>query len=309
MFTSFNARALGLPITAEATIELAASAGFGGVDLLVRDVVESGSDPRALRARMDGLGLRGGAWPLPVDWRGDEGHFRADLDCLPRHAEAAAILGLTRTCTWVLPELPEPPAAHEAASWRRSIIERHVQRLGAIARILARHGTRLGLEVVGVESSRTGRGEPLFTRLGDETFGDLLEELRRHSPGVGVLVDAFHLYAAGESMAVGWARGVGSVVWVHVADVPASADPDRSALSDRDRGLPGESGAIDAAGLLQGLSRQGYDGPVTAEPMAGCRSLAGRTPEEAAQKVASALRSIWPPASTDPSKSRGRDRA
>ena len=294
MFTSFNARALGLSLPAEATIDLAAAAGFGGVDLLVRDLVESGSDPAALRARMDGLGLRGGAWPLPVDWRGDEIRFRGDLDRLHRYAEAAATLGLSRTGTWVLPELPAAPPGHDPAAWRRSFVEFHILRLGAIARVLAEHGTQLGLEVIGVESFRSGRGEPLFTRLGDESFGELLRELRRQTPGVGVLVDAFHLYAAGEPMAVGWLWGVESVVWVHVADVPAAADPDRAALRDQERGLPGEVGAIDTAGLLHGLARRGYDGPVTAEPMAGCRSLAGRSPEEAAQAVALALRSVWP---------------
>ena len=302
MFTSFNARALGLSLPAEATIDLAAAAGFGGVDLLVRDLVESGSDPAMLRARMDGLGLRGGAWPLPVDWRGDEVRFRADLDRLPRYAEAAATLGLSRTGTWVLPELPGPPPGQDPASWRQVVVDRHLRRLGAIARILAEHGTRLGLEVIGVESFRSGRGEPLFTRLGAEAFGDLLRALRRQTPGVGVLVDAFHLYAAGEPMAVGWSRGVESVVWVHVADVPASAVPDRAALRDQERGLPREVGAIDAVGLLHGLARRGYDGPVTAEPMAGCRSLAGRSPEEAAQAVATALISVWPPTSTVPSR-------
>ena len=38
---------------------------------------------------MDDLGLRGGAWPLPVDWRGDARRFARDLDRLPVLAEAA----------------------------------------------------------------------------------------------------------------------------------------------------------------------------------------------------------------------------
>ena len=54
---------------------------------------------------MDDLGLRGGAWPLPVDWRGPDDRFRNDLRELPRYAQAAALLGLYRTGTWVLPEV------------------------------------------------------------------------------------------------------------------------------------------------------------------------------------------------------------
>ena len=45
-------------------------------------------------------------------------------------------------------------------------------------------------------------------------------------------------------------------------------------MNDNDRGLPGENGAIDCKALLQRLASAGYDGPVTAEPMPGCRTLA-----------------------------------
>ena len=69
MFPSLNARALGLDLTPEETIDLASQHGYGGVDLLVRDLVDSGADPLSLRRRMDDRGLRGGAWPLPVHWR------------------------------------------------------------------------------------------------------------------------------------------------------------------------------------------------------------------------------------------------
>jgi hypothetical protein len=53
MWTSFGARALGLELSAEATIDLAATAGFAAVDLLVRDALLSGSAVRALRCRLD----------------------------------------------------------------------------------------------------------------------------------------------------------------------------------------------------------------------------------------------------------------
>ncbi len=59
MFMSFNARAIGLNLSAPETIELAASAGFGGVDLMVRDIDDAGIDPVSLRA--DGR-------PWPARW-------------------------------------------------------------------------------------------------------------------------------------------------------------------------------------------------------------------------------------------------
>jgi sugar phosphate isomerase/epimerase len=289
MFMSFNARAVGLDLPAEETLALAAGAGFGGVDLLVRDLVDSGAEPGRLRARMDGLGLRGGAFPLPVDWRGDAGRFADDLRRLPRYAEAAAALGLGRTGTWVMPETAGPAGDDGGLA---DTVRLHVERLGAVARVLDAHGIRLGLEVIGVASARPGRGRPFVHRLGDldRVLGAIWDE----SPNLGVLVDGFHLYAAGEPIEAGLAWGVRRVVWVHVADLPASAGPDRAAIRDHDRGLPGDHGAVDSRALLALLAEAGYDGPVTAEPLAGCRSIAGLAPVEVARRVAAALRSAWP---------------
>jgi sugar phosphate isomerase/epimerase len=293
VFSSLNAKALGLALPAEEVIDLAAAAGFGGVDLLVRDLVESGSDVAGLRSRIVDRGLRPGAWPLPVDWRGDEGRFRYDLARLPRYAGAAEALGLSRTGTWVLPETPGPlPPGTTPDAYRNATIDWQIERLSAVARVLNDFGVRLGLEVIGVESFRSGKGIPLTCRLAD--LGGALDRLRSRSANVGVLVDVFHLYAAGEDVAEGLRPGAEDVVWVHVADPPAGAPPHLGTIRDDDRGLPGESGRVDVRGFLQGLDRLGYEGPVTAEPMPGCRSLAAKSPEAAVRQVADALRGVWP---------------
>ena len=62
MYACFNPRRVGLDLPAGETLDLAAAAGFAGVDLLVRDLVDSGASPRALRGRLGGQGLRGGGW-------------------------------------------------------------------------------------------------------------------------------------------------------------------------------------------------------------------------------------------------------
>ncbi len=240
MFTSFNARAMGLDLSAEQTLDVASVAGFDGVDLLVRDLVGRGEDPATVRARMDDLGLRGGAWPLPVDWRGDAERFARDLARLPKLAEAARLMGLLRTGTWVMPESPDRPEGDDPtviAAHRGALVAFHVERLGAIARILAEHESRLGLEVIGVQKSRTGRGVPFVRRFAD--LDHVLGALWSESPSFGILVDGFHLYAAGEAFAAGLAWGVERVVWVHVADLPRSALPDRAHILDSERGLPG----------------------------------------------------------------------
>jgi hypothetical protein len=176
------------------------------VDLLIRDLAAARDDPRALARRRDDLGLRGGAWPLPVAWRGDAARFARDLERLPRLAEAA-VLGLSRTGTWVLPVTPERPeteagrATHVAAT-----VAFHLERLGSIARTLAGFGHRLGLEVIGVASARTGRGMPFVPRLAD--LDRVLGAVWAEAPNFGILLDGFHLDAAGETIEAGLALGV-----------------------------------------------------------------------------------------------------
>lgn len=206
MFTSLNARAAGLDLAPVEAIELAAEAGFGGVDLMVRDLVDAGLAPAAIRRRMEDSGLKGGAFPLPMQWRGSEAEFVRDLDRLPKYADAAAALGLQRTGSWVMPETPRRPATDEArvAHWEETVAL-HVKRLGAIARVLAARDIRLGLEVIGVETSRTGSGWPFVHRLND--LDRVLGAVWNEAPNLGILVDAFHLYAAGEPIEAGFAWG------------------------------------------------------------------------------------------------------
>ncbi len=291
MYPSWNARAVGLVLEAPKTVEIAAQAGFAGVDLLVRDLVESAIDPHELRARMDDLGLRGGAWPLPVDWRGPEARFAEDLRSLPRYARAAAVLGLFRTGTWVLPEVV--PDLEVAGRETDPLVERttrfHLDRLGRIAAILADHGSRLGLEILGPASAHQGHAPPFVQRY--QHLEERLGRLRQAHSNVGVLADAFHLFATGERNEAGLVWGANAVIWVHLAD---AAHADRASLRDQERALPGETGWGDCAGLLGLLKAQGYEGPVTAEPLAHCGSLRGMNALATARQTMAALRSIWP---------------
>jgi len=293
MYASFSARALGRSIPATRSIDVARMAGFGGVDLLVRDLYESGVDPDSLCARLADRGLRGGAWPLPVRWRGDESIFRADLDALPALAGLAARLGLHRTGTWVLPETPgRPRAGVPETSYLESIARFHADRLGAIARILAGSGIRLGLEVLGVSSARTGLGVPFVTRLGD--LGPRLGSILAEHANVGILVDAFHLAAAGEGIEAALVWGAERVVWVHVADVAAGAPNGRGGIRDELRALPGTTGRVDIGGVLRSLAAAGYDGPVTVETLSEPASMVGWADPDVAQAVADSLRPHWP---------------
>lgn len=294
MYGCWNARAVGLKLPADESIEIAAKAGFEGVDLLVGDIADSGADVDDLRRRMDDLGLHGGGWSLPVNWRGDAETFEADLRRLPRLAEIAARLGLFRTGTWVRfeSEPVEPETLNDEAA-RRRVVEsstaQQIDRLGRIAGILGEHGSRIGLEIIGSRSEKTGRGVPLVG-----TYAELTRRfapLRDVHPNVGVLVDSFHLFASGESLDDALSWGPASVVWVHLAD---PAHHDRDTLRDWERALPGESPASPCADMLTALARDGCQGPVTVEPLGRCRSLESLDPSAAAFKTRDALRRVWP---------------
>jgi sugar phosphate isomerase/epimerase len=300
MFVSWNARAVGLRLSAIETVEIAAQAGFDAVDLLVRDLVEARVDPQSIRRRMDELGLRGGAWPLPVHWRGTSEQFAEDLRDLPRYARAAATLGLQRTGTWVLPQTDSTLiAGSEDDDPLKRTLRLHVERLSRIAVVLADHGSRLGLEIMGPASARQGPDAVFVSRY--RQLADHFGELRVRHPNVGVLVDAFHLFAAGEEVEAGFVWGVDSVVWVHVAD---SANPDRLRLLDQERALPGETGLADCRGLLRRLAEARYEGPVTAEPLKECRSLQGFDALATAQRTLVSLQSVWPGSMADASTHR-----
>ncbi len=296
MYPCWNARAVGLNLSAQDTIEIAAKAGFEGVDLLVRDLVEARADVDGLRGRMDDLNLRGGAWPLPMDWKNDREAFEHDLKRLPAYAATARKLGLERTGTWVrfetdpvedvdrLSEADRARLADQATAWQ-------IDRLGRIARILDDHGSRLGLEIIGSQVAPSGRGVRLVG-----TYAELRRRFQRltaEHPNVGVLVDAFHIFASGEAVDDVLQGGAESVAWVHLAD-PAQLD--RSSLRDEERALPGEGGAGVCEVLLASLAKADYQGPITAEPLGRCRALEGLAPPSIAIKTRESLRRVWPEA-------------
>ncbi len=294
MYGCWSARGVGLDLPAEESIEIAAKAGFEGVDLLVRDVLDSGADVDELRRKMDDLGLRGGGWTLPMNWKNEQSAFEADLKRLPRCAEVAARLGLYKTGTWVRfeSEPVDDDVRASTAARDRVVAETtawQIDRLGRIARILGDHGSRLGLEIIGSRSERSGRGVPLVG-----TYAELLRrfgELREDHANIGILVDAYHLFAAGERAEDALAWGVSSVVWVHLAD-PANLD--RTSMRDIERALPGDSNENLCRQVLVELARQGYAGPVTAEPLAHCRSLKSLDPLQQALRTRASLQRVWP---------------
>ncbi|GBF77502.1 hypothetical protein PA598K_06056 [Paenibacillus sp. 598K] len=247
MLRGLTPAGLGAIANDEQYLELASRYGFQTVDLDPTGLIgQLGLD--GTKARLSELGLSIGSIGLSVDWRTTEENFRTSLTALPAQAAAAAALGVTRCCTYVLPSVDEPAAQFTVSATKR---------LRLCAQILGGYGIRLGLEFVGPHHLRTRWANP-FLWTAEDTLA-WIEAIGE--PNVGLLFDAYHWYTTGMTLEdIGRLRA-DQIVHVHIND--AKDVPVAEAL-DNDRVYPGE-GVIDLVGFLKALHAIGYNGPVAQE--------------------------------------------
>jgi sugar phosphate isomerase/epimerase len=214
-----------------------------------------------------------------VAWR-DEGQWEADLRELPRLARAARELGSTRTATFMPSGSDESPF-QENFDW-------HVARLRPIAEVLRDEGCRFGIEFIGPKTYRAAfRHEFIYTLDG------VMELIAAIGTGnVGVMLDSWHLYTSGGSLADLQRLTNQDVVVVHVNDAPAGINRDEHI--DTVRTLPMETGVIDLVGFMRALQEMGYDGPVMPEPFSQrINDLAATDPRAAAREAVQSMDALW----------------
>lgn len=247
MLRGVTSAGLGSIESEERMIELAAAYGFQAVDLDAAALIaRHGVDGARSLLQQHGIVL--GAIGLPVEWRTTEEAFRQGLEKLATYAAAAAALGGTSCCTYILPSTDLKPAPFMAQAARR---------LRTCAQILGAYGIRLGLEFVGPHHLRTQWKHPFIWTL-DETL-DLIAVIGE--PNVGLLFDAYHWYTNELNVADIEKLRPEQIVHVHINDAP---DVPVSEAADNQRLYPGE-GVIDLAAFLQGLQKIGYTGVVAQE--------------------------------------------
>jgi sugar phosphate isomerase/epimerase len=282
MFKNLSPGAIGIRGTSlPQAIELAAKAGFEGIDFSIREAAAL-ADEHGLQHVHDlfqDAGVRPGQWGLRVAWNNDE-QLQRDLEQLPKLAALGRQLGCTRTATWVTP-CSDERTYEENFQW-------HTARFRPIAEILSEHNCRLGLEFIGPKTSRVRhRYEFIYTL---EGMMELAEAIG--TGNVGLLLDAWHLYTSGGSVQDLDQITAQDVVTVHVNDAPAGVSRDEQI--DNVRCLPMETGVIDLPGLLGKLQAMGYDGPVTSEPFSKrINAIAAHDPVLAAQTVAEHMDRMW----------------
>lgn len=255
---------------------LAGQNGFGAIDVggdqLATWIKDKGA--AEVNAYLKQHSVIIGSVGLPAEWRHTEEQFRAGLPALAEHAAAAAAVGCTNFCTYVLPSTDYNAAHFMALATRR---------LRTCAQIAGAFGLSLGLEFVGPHHLRTAWKNPFIWDM-DSTL-DWIDAIGERN--VGLLFDAFHWYTNGGTREDILRLNASQIVHAHINDARDVAVED---VLDNDRLYPGE-GVIDLTAFLQGLAQIGYNGAIsqeilTREPVAG-------TPDELIAKSAAAFRKVY----------------
>jgi sugar phosphate isomerase/epimerase len=161
----------------------------------------------------------------------------------------------------------------------------HARRVGEAAGIVADQGVRLGLEYLGPKTMWAQSRYPFIHTMAE--MKELIAEIQK--PNVGFLLDIWHWYNAGDTVADVLTLKNEDVVAVHMSDAPANIPKDQQI--DNHRELPLATGVIDTAGFLNALNRIGYDGPAAAEPFNA--DLRAMPPEQALAKTAAAMKKAF----------------
>ncbi len=278
MFKALHPGNIGIRAGMPECLQLAKDAGFEGMDLAINEAndLARANSVDYVKDLWSASGLKVGGWGLPVNWRDSEKEYDEDLRKLPQLAKLAAELECFRSTTWILPSGDMP----FKENW-----DLHVKRLRPAAEILKEYGHRFGLEFV-APATRRRDGEYLFLHTMDAVLG-LAAAIG--TDNVGLLFDVWHWYTSHATFDDVGKLDKDDVVYVHVNDAPAGIDIDDQ--QDLVRCLPGETGVIPVAELLQILRDIGYDGPVVPEPLS--EKVYAMEPREAADATARSLDKVW----------------
>ncbi len=231
-------------------IDLADRFGFESVTARPEEI--AAAKPGAFAELLGERGLQWGTAGLPVEFRAGDKRFEEDLERLPVLVEALKSEGVRRVSTWLRPSHPELTYLQN--------FDRHANRLRRVAQVLAEHDLRLELEYVGTQDLLVRARYPFV-----HTLAETQEFIARIGTGnVGVALDSWHWWTAGDSVEAIRELTNEEVVLVDLNDAPAGVA--REDQLDNRRQLPASTGVIPIKEFLQALSVIDYDGPVRAEP-------------------------------------------
>lgn len=269
---------IGVKATPREAIDLAHRFGFEAVEPAADFLAKLADDALAeLLAEMKAKNLVWASAGLPVEFRNTDAAFQDSLKRLPDFARGLERAGVTRVATWLTP-------SHGSITYVANF-RRHAQRLREVAKVLADHAIRLGLEYVGPKTSWTAGRFPFIHTMAE--MKDLIAEIG--GTNVGFLLDSWHWYTAQETRADLLSLRNADVVCCHLNDAPQGIPVDQQVDNRRD--LPAATGVIDLKTFLGALAEIGYDGPIMAEPFRPDLRTLPR--DEALAQVAAAMKKAF----------------
>ncbi len=193
-----------------------------------------------------------GASGLPMDFRRDQATQQKGIDGLPKHAKALQKAGVSRMSTWIMP-------THKELTYLENM-KQQSGRLKEAAKIIGDYGIKLGLEYVGPKTLMA-RDKYSFVHTLAECK-ELIDAIGESN--VGVQLDSFHWFCAGETKADLLSLSNEDIVTVDLNDARSGISADEQL--DGKRELPMASGVVDLQSFMDALVDIGYDGPTRAEP-------------------------------------------
>ncbi len=253
MLIHLSCGSIGVKASQNEAIDYAAKYGIDAVDADMKYL--SGLSESELAKLLDEMKSKKVTWALagvPVEFRKDDAAFEDSMKAFPAQVESLERAGVKRMTTWIAPASPDTTYMQN--------MKIHSQRLREIARVLDDHGMRLGLEYVGPKTAWTSRKFPFIHTMAE--MKDLIGEIGK--PNVGLVLDSWHWYTAGDTKKDLMTLTNRMVVSVDLNDAPAGIPVEQQVDSRRE--LPAATGVIDVKTFLGALEEFGYDGPIRAEP-------------------------------------------
>jgi len=273
-----NTGNIGVRANLAESIAMAGKFGFEAVDPNLKDLAAlSDSAMGDLLGDLQSKHLAFGSYAQSFPVGQPEEAWATFLKDLAAGARTLQRARMTRAVTWLSP-------SDNKLTYLQNF-HLHARRIGQAAAILGDSGVTLGLEYVAPKTSWT-RGEYPFIHTMAE-MKELIAEVGK--PNLGLLMDIWHWYNAGDTVADLLTLKNQDVVAVHLSDAPAGVPIDQQVDSRRE--LPASTGVIDIGAFLSALNQIGYDGPAAAEPMSA--ALRALPPDEALAQTAAALKKAF----------------
>ncbi|MDZ4853189.1 MAG: sugar phosphate isomerase/epimerase family protein [Pirellulaceae bacterium] len=270
---------IGVKVDQHQAIALAHRYGFQSVEPIGSFLATlDSSELVELRGALKEKNLVWGCANLDVNFRSDESEFQSGLRSLPAIASGFQRAGVSRVGKSL------SPSSNDLTYLAN--FKQHSIRLRAIAKILGDYGVRFGLEYVGPKTSWASK-KYAFVHTMAETKELILAV---GAPNVGIVLDSWHWYCAGETIDDLMTLKNQDIVAVDLNDAPLGIERDQQI--DNRRELPMATNVIDVRGFIEALDKLDYDGPIRAEPFN--QSLNAMENDEAVKFTAEAMKRALP---------------